>query len=461
MPRIPSEDEEDALAAAEDDRAETYDELEGRRSSADGRSPLEPRHRVVEHDDRALRTAAGARPHMIEEPGRVASIDDLSPAAREALRKAREYQRAARQRELEEDEQIERGEDEPTTAPAAAPTESAQTAAPAAPAAPEAAAQPPAPVPAPDPAAAQPSPTEPELPRLDERAVKAWEAINAERAAFEQQRKQWEETVGAQQKKLEAIVERFDWDPVGALRELAALKLGTDDDTKLRPVLDELYDDLTGHRLGIEADDGKKAKREARRSRAELERYQREQRAEAERAKREAEAERTRVAAEREAQQIQTWLSGTPTTSYAWLRTHEHASTLVRDVQQEFARHGQQVTVEQAAAFADSQLKEYAQAHFNRFKHLLAPDPAPAAPAAAAPGPGAVPAQAPTQPATPPSAPSQRTRTLTNTATATTPTKPPAPPKNFDPNEDPEDARMRSLARWKARQKAQQQQRDQ
>jgi len=459
MPRIPSEAEEDALAEADDDRAETYEDLEASKAppaAAVVPSAIEPKRRVVQHDDRAIGNAPGTRAYSVESNRPVVTVDDLSPSAREALKKAREYQMAERKRQIEEDERYEKGgvEEPPVT-----PAEAVVAAAGASATAPAVAVVPAAAPVQPAPAAIAPveAPAQPDIPKLDERIVKAWEAFNADRSAFETEKKQWQETVGTQQSKLTAIVEKFDWDPAGALRDLAAMRLNTDDDAKLRPVLDEVYDDLTGQRLGIEANDGLKAKREARRSRAELERYQRDQRVEAAKGKQETEAERTRAAAERDSQQISTWLSGTSKDSYAWLRTNDNAPALVRDVQEEFKKHGQTITVDQAAAFADQQLKEFAQAHFTRFKHLLAPDQAPAAPAAAASNPGAVPAQAPNQPATPPPANSQRTRTLTNTATATTPTKPPPPAKNFDPNEDQEEARMRSLTRWSAKRKAQQQ----
>lgn len=456
MPRVPNEAEEDALAEAEDDRAESYEELDARR----GGTPAKPalgaaQPRVIHHDDRGMRTPAGVRPFFTEEAGPLASIDDLSPAARAALKAARDYQVAARKRQEEEDDAIERGDDDPNDEPTPAAADAAD---------PAASTTPPPQAPAPAAAAAPPVETSPVTPaeapaepKLDQNLVAAWEQHNAQKLAFEADRKQWTEATGTAQAKLDAILEKFDWDPVGALRDIAAMRLGSEDATKLQPVIDEVYDDLTGQRLGIEADEGRKAKREARRNRVELGRYQREQRAEAERTKRETEAERTRATVERESQQIATWLSVTPKDSYAWLRTNENASALVRDVQDEFKRHGQVVSVDQAAAFADKQLKEYAQAHFNRFKHLLAPDQAPASPAAAPAG--AVPTQAPNQPATPPSATtSQRpTRTLTNTAAATTPTRPPPTEKSFDPKEDTADARMRSLARWKAKQKAQQQ----
>jgi hypothetical protein len=455
MPRIPSEAEEDEIANQDDDRAETAEEVQAGAEPA----AAKPAPRVVQYDDRAKGTAPGTSPHSIEYEARpIHTIDDLDPAVRAHLKAAKE---ATRKRLAELDEDVPPEDREPAKpAVAAAPAQAPAAAQPA----PVAAPAPVAPVAAAvplvvSPPAAQPA-AAPEVPTLDPRVVKAFEVLNAQQVAFEAQKKEWETTAGARQKKLDEIVEKFDYDPVAAIRELAAFRLGTEEAAKLDGVLDEVYDDLTGHRLKLEADDGKKAKRESRRSRVELERYKQEQRADAERVKREAEAERTRAEGERETQTYATWLSGTAPTSYSWLRAHEDAPSLVRDVIKEFGKYGQQVTPDQAAAFADNQLKERAQAHFTKFKHLLAPDQTSAAASAvpAAGVPGAVTAQAPTQPVTPPPANSQRTRDLTNTATATTPTTPPTPPKKFDPNEDPEESRRGSLARWAAKRKAQQQQ---
>jgi hypothetical protein len=439
MPRVPSDAEMDALDDEGDDRAETADEAESRRPNVTRET----------YDDEAAgqRATPGTRPAIIEHaPRPVITTDDLTDDVKAHMKSARAALKE-RLRKRDEEDGYDWGDEAEAEPEAAAP-------------APAAAPRPSAPIAAP--AAAAAAPAAPELPQApNPEVVRALEELRAERARLAAREEQEWKPARERLDRVEAALEQLDYDPLGGVRALLSLRLGSEEAAKIDPYLSDLYDDLTGHKLGVAPDSAVQAKRDARRASTDLARYKREQRAADEQRQRTGEADRARAETDRTVAGLATWLSTpdpsvgkAPVAEYPWLAAQPDAARFLWEIVDEAKTMGTPITHQQAAALANAHFESQEKQRYERYKHLLVPDQPPTPKPATPPSTSVSGA---TQPGTPPT-PSQSKRTLTNTAASVTPTKPPAPPPKFDPNVDAEESRRASLAKWRARKARQAQQ---
>lgn len=158
-------------------------------------------------------------------------------------------------------------------------------------------------------------------------------------------------------------------DRTGVLRDIIKEAIGADDDEAIDAELRDAYEELTYKILGVESEDNK-ASREVAKVRQELARIQREQAAAKEEAAKKAaaakQAETRRATVSNLGRLISEKAEELP-----FLAAQESPGDVLYDVACYLHEHGEDITIQQAASYANDQLKKRAMQFFEKHRSLL------------------------------------------------------------------------------------------